>query len=561
MFRILRAFAWMRWRVFVNSLERTGARDRLERFSIAAEQIGPIIAGLFTIPSVIVLAGLGAAGGYMLASGTARPMLLEIARYLLLAATALSVIGPMLFPAGDRTNPVRLLLLPISRRTLYAAQASATVADLWVLLTVPLVLSVPVGLAVGGAIVPALTSLAGGAMFVAIVIALTALTTTLLHLLLRDRRRGELIALAFIVVLPLVGMLPGLIDSQRRSREDGQRPRHQAPPAWVHTTARTAFAAAPSELYLKTTGFRVGDGRPRRSAPLLALAGTALLLHGLGLFLFGRVLNSPGTMSVRRAHVAHGIWGRRLPLLSPGASAVALAQLRLAIRTSRGRSILISPLFVFLVFAVLIRRAGAMEFGFTSLEGGLGVATFGGMLSIIGTLPILMNQFTIDGAGLTLALLSPLGERELLRGKAVGNALIAFMPIALCLGISAALFRSGSPALWMAIPIGLIAIYAIVAPLAAIFSAMFPRAVDMNSIGRGSNPHGLAGLLGMLTFAAGAAPCALLLFVASGVFHRPSLAPVFLLIWCGIALLISKLLFIPAERIFRERRENLGLVV
>jgi len=34
---ILRAFVWMRWRVLMNSLERTGARDRLERFSVAIE--------------------------------------------------------------------------------------------------------------------------------------------------------------------------------------------------------------------------------------------------------------------------------------------------------------------------------------------------------------------------------------------------------------------------------------------------------------------------------------------------------------------------------------------
>ena len=37
MLRILRAFAWLRWRMLINSLERTGARDMLERFSIAIE--------------------------------------------------------------------------------------------------------------------------------------------------------------------------------------------------------------------------------------------------------------------------------------------------------------------------------------------------------------------------------------------------------------------------------------------------------------------------------------------------------------------------------------------
>ena len=56
MLRILRAFAWMRWRMFINSLEKTGARDKIERFSIAIEKLGPIMAAVLVIPSVLVLA-------------------------------------------------------------------------------------------------------------------------------------------------------------------------------------------------------------------------------------------------------------------------------------------------------------------------------------------------------------------------------------------------------------------------------------------------------------------------------------------------------------------------
>ena len=561
MFRILRTFAWMRWRVFVNSLESTGARDRLERFSIAIEQVGPIMAAVFTIPSMIALAGLGAAGGYLLAAGSGRPLLLELVRYLLLAATGMSIIGPLLMPAADRTNPVRLLLLPISRPTLYLSQAAAAMTDLWVLLAQPLVIALPLGLAAGGAFVSALTALAAGVVLVAILAGITALATSVIHLLVRDRRRSELLALAFILVLPIVGMLPGLLDASRRHGETGKRSRPAPPPLWVQTAAGRIAAVAPSELYLRTTGFQFEDRKPAVAPPLAALAATALLIHGAGLLLFGKLLDSPGTTSVRRARAARDVPGRRIPLLSPGASAVALAQLRLAMRTSRGRSTMLSPVFVCLVFAVLVRRAGGMEFGFTTLHGGLSVATFGGFLSLVVTLPILMNQFAVDGAGLTLVLLSPLSDRDVLAGKAMGNALIALGPTAACLVVAALVFQTGSPALWISIPLALVATYAIVAPLAAIFSAVFPRAVDMNSIGRGSNAHGLAGLLGMLSFAAGAAPSALLLVFAAGVLHRPALTPLLLAIWCGIALLLSRLLFVPAIRVFRERRENLGLIV
>src|SRR5205085_9287024 len=56
MLRILKAFAWLRWRMLVNALERTGSRDALERFSIAIEKLGPILAGILMIPSALGIA-------------------------------------------------------------------------------------------------------------------------------------------------------------------------------------------------------------------------------------------------------------------------------------------------------------------------------------------------------------------------------------------------------------------------------------------------------------------------------------------------------------------------
>ena len=61
MLRILRAFAWLRWRMFLNTLEKTGGRDVVARFSLAIEKLGPIIAGVLMIPSGLVLAEIGRA--------------------------------------------------------------------------------------------------------------------------------------------------------------------------------------------------------------------------------------------------------------------------------------------------------------------------------------------------------------------------------------------------------------------------------------------------------------------------------------------------------------------
>ena len=73
MLQTLRAFAWLRWRTFVNSLERTGSRDMLERFSVAIERLGPVLAGIMLIPSALALAVIGAASGYALAQADPTP--------------------------------------------------------------------------------------------------------------------------------------------------------------------------------------------------------------------------------------------------------------------------------------------------------------------------------------------------------------------------------------------------------------------------------------------------------------------------------------------------------
>ena len=112
--------------------------------------------------------------------------------------------------------------------------------------------------------------------------------------------------------------------------------------------------------------------------------------------------------------------------------------------------------------------------------------------------------------------------------------------------------------MWLAIPIALTSVYLLVAPIAAILSAIFPRVVDLNSIGRGSNAHGLAGLLGMLAFLAAGVPCLLIVLAASRWLERPALVPVLLLGWCAVAYGANLLLFGLARTIFAQRRENLA---
>jgi hypothetical protein len=559
MLRILRAFAWMRWRMLVNSFEQTGSRDVLERFSIAAEKLGPILATLFLVPSALVLAALGVAAGYTLGSGEPDSILLTAARYMLVFVPVLAIVGPLVLPAADRANPVRLLLLPIPPSTLYIAQSSVAFGDIWNLLMLPLVLGLPIGLAAAGALLPALALFLGSILLVLVVVGIASVATSLLAIIVRDRRRGELLALLFIIVLPVVSMLPGLLSAPRRNRDE---PRETSAPVWVAQVAARAATIYPSEMYFRVARGSVGGDAAGATAALAGLAAATVLLHGTGLLLFRRLLQQPGTTGPRRRASGGVTWGRTVPGLSPGASAVAMAHLRLALRTPRGRSILLSPLAMLALFGVLIYRGGGtMDFGSFELQGGISLATFTTFIALMSILPIAMNQFAVDKAGLTLALLSPLTDVEYLRGKAVGNALIAAPPTLVSFFVAALLFPGGAWHLWVALFFALPAIYFVTAPIAAICSAVFPRAVDMNSIGRGSNAHGAAGFLGLFAFLGAAVPPILLTLLATKLLDRPALVPVLMLAWCATAYVIGRLLFVPARRIFEARRENLGLVV
>src|SRR5215831_19076189 len=190
MTRIFRAFAWMRWRVFINSLERTGARDTVERFSLATEKLGPIMALVLLIPSALMLFVLGLAAGFGLATG-GWSVMMGVVRGILFAVLGITCLSPLVLPMRDSSTIVRLLLLPIPRRVLYIAQAAGALGDPWVFLAIPLLAGVPIGLAIGLHFVAAAIAVVAGVGFLLVIIGLTTLASSLLQILLRDRRRGD----------------------------------------------------------------------------------------------------------------------------------------------------------------------------------------------------------------------------------------------------------------------------------------------------------------------------------------------------------------------------------
>jgi hypothetical protein len=101
----------------------------------------------------------------------------------------------------------------------------------------------------------------------------------------------------------------------------------------------------------------------------------------------------------------------------------------------------------------------------------------------------------------------------------------------------------------------------LVAPVAAVLSLVFPRVVDLNSIGSGSNAHGIASLLGIGSVLVSALPPAALAAFAIAGLNRPALTPLLLLAWCAVTVGINRLLARPVRKLLAARRENLNLVV
>ena len=555
---ILRAFLWMRWRVLVNSLERTGARDTLERFSIAIEKLGPIIALILLVPSSIALLILGMTAGFGLANGE-WIIAMEVIRYFLLLSLALTLIGPIILPTRDSGSVVRLLLLPIPRFGLYLGQMAGSIADPWIILVVPIVLGVSIGLAAGLSFFAALIAFASGGALLLFLMGLTALSSSVVHLLLRDRRRGEIVMLILVMIIPVVAIAPQFLlrDDAQGGRRLTREERAALPPSRAARIATLVAPYVPSEMYRRATVN--APAHPARSAaPLATLALLAAAFHAAAFAVYRRVLDMPVSLGTRRAGAFGGLWNAVIPGLGPAASSVAFTQVRLGLRSPRGRAIIGSPLLVSLIFTLMTQRAGRAPIPGLDASSGLGIASFAVVTSILALIPFSLNQFAIDKAGVTRQMLLPLRVQDLLWGKAVGNGLIAMIPGVFGALIPALVLGGGPPHYWIALALVGVASYVLLAPFCALLSAFFPKAVDLNSIGNSGNAHQAAGLLGMLAFAACAAPAVLLAVFAVKFLHRTDLLLPLLLGWLFAAIGISYLLFMPVARFVDSRRETLA---
>lgn len=541
---LARALVWLRWRLAWNGAVHAVRRDALERLLRLAQGLVPILAVMAVVPMAAAMAGLGAVLGFRLGGGERWLFGLVAARLALLVATFACALSAMGMAASvDSGGGTRLALLPIPRRLLFGAQVVAALSDVWVLVVLPLPLLVPAGLLARGRIGGALVAFVAVLLLAALLGLLATAASAATQLVLRHRRVGEWAAIGGMLLLVAVSVVPMIaIDKET----DRARP-------WAAGAFRSVAPwVLPSESWVGVMeGVRSGSAREVVSG-LWRLAGAGLLVGVGGWVAFRRVLEQPEAGSGRRARARMDDRRRPMPFLGPGAAAVAEATLRTALRTVRGRFALASaPLMGFVMTFVFAQLPLPLRY-----KALLGPALAGLVLvlTLLSLHSLQLNQFAVDGPGLTLQALAPLSPRDVVVGKAVAWTALSLVVSLAAVATAALSVPPGPAAAWLAVGLGALAVIALQAPAAAAIAAVMARPADPNTLGPAGNAHPLAILMAMPVVSAGAGPVGLAATIGL-LAGRPWTGTALAAAWAALCVVVGLALMGPATRLFARRRE------
>ena len=565
--RGLRAIMWLRYHLLKNSMVGGRKRDEVEQLSRALAMIVPFLIIAVSMGTFLSVCAVGFVGGRMMATGLVSSeaglfVVRLLAGLMVFTIIALSLVSPT---QSTLSRYTRLLLLPIPRRVLHLVEVLASLADPWVAVVTAGLSMFAIGLYAGGRPDVALAAFLAAALTVATVVCAGALVSFLVAWLMRDRRRGELLTLVFVLGFSLMSFVPAFMARSREARlEEARSPSTTTRskidvasfdrnlPSWTHYL--------PSELHARTVGAALAGDRSgvvRGLAILLVECSLLFLASGR---VHRRVLGSLEGDRGRKRNTAIKLTTYRFPGLSAGSSAVAWALVRNTLRSVRGRLTILLPGPMLGVLVAAFKgvpsetwTVDAASRGYLLFGAGL-IFTFYAMHSIS------MNLFGSDRAGLTLQLLVPVTDREIVRGKLVGFATVIAMGGFACLLTATLVARSGSPAYWLAVILGGAATFCLVAPLAIWCSALFPVANDLSKTGSGGNPHPFAMVAGTIATAVLFLPTVIILALAEFAFQSPLSAVAMEAGWFVLAAAIGFPLVKLAARAMSSRRENLALV-
>jgi len=561
----LRAFMWLRWRLLANALRGGQRRDRLEQISRILAMFAPVIFVALSLGSVLLLSVAGYWAGHAIATERpeAREVLL-IVRIALAVLTAVVVFFAFWTPSqSSLSRYTRLLLLPVSARTLHLVEFVSSLADPWIVFVAPGLMTFAVGLAVGGKVGTALVAAVAGLVLLVVFAGIGSLISFGITWLFRSRRRSELFTLIFVMALALLSLVPamlsGRLGNERREALVAGREQPDEAEQWQRWLTWTQVL--PSEIYGRAVSNRLAGRRVAAGAAVGLLAGQAAVFFLASGLVHRRMIGGVEGDRSRRAEGARPVRHWRVPLLGPAASAVAVAQVRTAMRSVRGRLSILLPGPLLAALTVVLSRMPAEE-SFAAAVTAHGHLLFGTgvLISIYSFQVFSLNLFGTDRAGLTMQFLQPISHVELARGKLAGLAMVIGATAGLCLVAALAAAPGGDPLLWVAVLAGGAATYLWLMPVFIWLSALFPVAADLSKTGSAGNPHGLTMFVGMVVVAVAALPVVAVVLAAQYWFRNPIVAVVAMGVWLVLALAVSVPLVSIAARTIVLRRENLAVV-
>ncbi|HEX5217581.1 MAG TPA: hypothetical protein VFV98_19105 [Vicinamibacterales bacterium] len=562
---ILRAFIWLRWRLMRNSLRSGQRRDALEQFSRGLAFLMPAIIVVLSAGSILGSGLAGFMAGLQGGRGRESHDVTVLAmRILLFGAFVFQVIFAVVSPTQSAfAKYTRLLLLPIRQRLLHLIEVLSTLADPWMFIVVPGLMMFALGLAIGGRLEVAAIALAAAILLLGVLASFGSLVAFLIGWLLRNRRRAEMFTLVFVLSLSLASIIPAAMSKRYGKRHQPRDPATTSAPQSLEELNASLPAATlllPSEIYGRTIANAFDGHYARAGMFLLGLLLELGVIYTASALAHQRMIDAVDSSKgwTRRATGAR--IGPKLPGLTSAASAVAFAQLRTAIRTVRGRTIVLLPGPMFAILTFFFRSNSEERWtGYLATNGYLLFAV-SGLFAIYALQAFSMNLFAADRSGLTMQFLAPVSDRDLAFGKLAGCAAILTATLALALAASLLVSPAGSIALWLTVIAGTYASYLLISPAAVWLSALFPLASDLTKTGSGGNPHPLPMFAGLLLTVVVSLPTAANL-VGFGLWRqRPVLALALEIGWLLIAAAVAIPLVVVASKTIASRRENLGLV-
>lgn len=385
-------------------------RIALFRAGFKTGNIGASVAAVLSLVWAMGAGMTGLVGGIALRFAP-EEFKVTIVQVALAAIYLIWLLGPLTVAGTDAAmDPVKFVLLPLTRRDLAAGLGAASLVGPGGVSTSLTVLGLIAGLAPFGP--GLLVVVLGGLLFLALCSISSRCLVSLVGIGLRRRGIRDILAVAIPLTLILFGQLPNIL--QNVSRAAGK----ETTTAVWHTILML-LRFLPSSFAAETM---LGGHNNRLLLPLLEMAGGTLLCLALGWawsVLLRRVMTTPpGMEGAARSRKARGFrTGCLVPWLSKRAGAVADKDLTLLFREPAQR--------VQLIMAVILGMAAAIIPGFITrnpLVGFIGAAL--GLL--LGTFN--SNLYGYDGSSAWVNVAAGDNAKADLAGKVIARLLV-FTPV------------------------------------------------------------------------------------------------------------------------------------